>query len=111
MNGVDQVTRLRREQAGVDRYNNPIYEVVESVIPELALFAPKDVIPAAEVGRAPVVVEPTLYWFKAWPDVVASDRVRVRGAEYEVLSVPADWRGASVGGLTVKLKDSTEGVA
>lgn len=111
MNGVDEVTRLRREQTGTDRYNNPVYEVVESVIPELAFFAPKDVIPALEVGRAPTVVEPTLYWFKVWPDVVASDRLRVRGVEYEVLSVPADWRGTSVGGLTVKLKDSTEGVA
>lgn len=110
MNGVDRVTRIRRVQSGVDRYNNPVYAVVESEIEELALFAPRDVIPATEVGRSPIVVEPTLYWFKSWPDVVASDRVRVRGVEYEVQSVPADWRGTSVGGLTVKLKDSTEGV-
>lgn len=111
MKGVDEVTRLRREQVGVDRYNNPVYETAESVLPELALFAPKDVIPAVEVGRSPVVTEPTLYWLEAWPDVRADDRLRVRGVEYEVAAVPADWRGRMVGGLVVKLRDSTEGVA
>lgn len=111
MNGIDQVTRIRREVSGEDRYGNPIYSTVDTEIAELALFAPKDVIPATEVGRSPTVVEPSLYWFKSWPDIVASDRLRVRGVEYEVLSVPADWRGNTVGGLVVKLKDSTEGVA
>lgn len=111
MNGVDEVTRLRREQTGSDRYGNPVYELVETVLAELALFAPKDVIPAVEVGRSPTVVEPSLYWFEAWPDVRADDRLRVRGVEYEVASVPADWRGRTVGGLVVKLRDSAEGVA
>lgn len=110
VNGVDEVIRLRREQTGVDRYNSPIYETVEAVIPELALFAPKDVIPAVEVGREPTIVEPTLYWHQAWPDITASDRVRVRGVEYEINAVPAAWRGRTVGGLVVKLRDSTEGV-
>lgn len=110
MNGVDSVTRMRREQIGVDRYQNPVYSIVETPIAELALFAPKDVIPSLEVGRSPVVVEPSLYWPDSWPDITASDRVRVRGIEYEVLSVPAEWRGESIGGLVVKLKDSTEGV-
>lgn len=110
MNGVDEVTRLRRVQTGQDRYGNPVFEVVESVIPERALFAPKDVVPSPEPGRSPVVVEPTLYWFQSWPDLNAADRVRVRGVEYEVETVPADWRSPSVGGLVVKLRDSTEGV-
>lgn len=110
MNGVDAVVRLRREQVGVDRYNNPVYEVEESTIPQLALFAPKHVIPPLEVGRSPVVVEPTLYWFQVWPDVRASDRLRVRGVEYEVQAIPADWRGEGVGGLVVVLRDSVEGV-
>lgn len=110
VNGVDQVTRIRREQTGVDRYGNPVYGTVEVVLSELALFAPKDVIPAVEVGRSPIVVEPSLYWFKSWPDVRPDDRVRVRGVEYEVEAVPADWRSSSVGGLVVKLRDSAEGV-
>lgn len=110
MNGVDLVTRLRREQVGVDRYNNPVYETVETEIPELALFAPKDVIPSVEVGREPTIVEPSLYWWNTWPDVTASDRLRVRGVEYEVQSIPADWRSSTIGGLVVKLRDSAEGV-
>jgi hypothetical protein len=113
VNGVDVVARLRREQVGTDRYGNPVFELVESEISELALFAPSDsrqAIAPAEVGRDAVVSEPTLYWFKAWPDIRASDRLRVRGVEYEVLSIPADWRSASIGGLVVKLRDSTEGV-
>lgn len=110
MNGVDRVTRIRREQTGVDRYGNPVYGTVEFDIPELALFAPKDVIPSLEVGRSPTIVEPSLYWFQVRPDVRADDRVRVRGIEYEVESVPADWRGTGIGGLVVKLRDSSEAV-
>lgn len=110
MNGVDQVTRLRRVQVDTDRYGNPVYGTTETVIPELALFSPKHLIPALEVGRSPVVVEPTLYWFQVWPDVTASDRLRVRGVEYEVQSIPADWRSENVGGLVVVLHDSAEGV-
>lgn len=110
MNGVDEVVRLRREQVGVDRYQNPLYETVELVLPDLALFAPRGVIPSPEVGRAPIVTEPTLYWHNKWPDVRADDRVRVRGVEYEVETMPADWRSENVGGLVVKLRDSVEGV-
>lgn len=110
MNGNERVTRLRRERSGQDRYGNPIYSVIEAELPEMALFAPKDVIPAQEVGRSPVVVEPTLYWPDAWPDIRADDRLRVRGLEYEVEAIPAEWRGQTAGGLTVKLRDSSEGM-
>lgn len=110
MDGVDTVTRLRRVETGKDRYNQPIYETTETDLPK-ALFAPKHVVPAVEVGRQPTVVEPTLYWWKQWPDVVESDRVRVRGRVYEVLATPADWRGHGIGGLVVVLKDSAEGVS
>lgn len=106
---VDAVTRLRRVADGEDRYNNPLYtETVTELAP--ALFAPKDVIPPSEPGREPVVVEPTLYWRNEWPDVVASDRLIVRGKTYNVQSIPADWRGSNVGGLVVKLHASEDGV-
>ncbi|QEA30394.1 hypothetical protein FGL91_18680 [Microbacterium sp. CBA3102] len=110
MKGVDQVTRLRREKTGVDRYGNAVYGTVETPIDELALFAPKDVIPALEVGRSATIVEPSLYWLNAFPDIREDDRVRVRGIEYEVYSIPAEWRGPGIGGLVVTLRDSNEGV-
>lgn len=106
---MDAVVRLRRTVSGEDRYGNPVYQETASVLPD-ARFAPRDVIPAPEPGREPMVVEPTLYWLGVWPDVVASDRLQVRGVTYEVQSVPADWRGDTVGGLVVKLREVVEGV-
>lgn len=109
MDGVDSVTRLRRTETGEDRYGLPIYETAETELPK-ALYAPKHVSPAVEVGRQVTVVEPTLYWPNKWPDVVASDRLRVRGREFEVHTIPSEWQGHGVGGLVVVLKDSEEGV-
>lgn len=110
MDGIDSVVRIRRIEAGRDRYNQPIYDTAESDLPK-ALFAPRHVVPAVEVGRQPTVVEPTLYWSKEWPDVAADDLLRVRGREYQVVAEPTEWRGRGVGGLIVVLKDSLEGVA
>lgn len=108
MAGIDPVTRLRRVQVGVDRYKQPIYETQESELP-LALFAPRHVVPAVEVGRQATVVEPTLYWPDVWPDVAASDRLRVRGRVFEVNADASEWRGHGAGGLVVVLKDTKEG--
>lgn len=105
---MDAVTRLRRVEYGEDRYGNPMY-TDESTDLTPALFAPRDVIPAPDPGREPVVTEPTLYWRNEWPDVVASDRLVVRGVTYEVQTIPADWRGQGIGGLVVKLRDVQEG--
>ena len=110
MKGIEPVTRKRRVQSGKDRYGVPIYDLESQELPK-ALFAPGGTVPAAEVGRQPTVVEPTLYWHNVWPDVVASDVLNVRGRDYEVASEPADWRGPVTGGLSVTLKDSTEAVA
>lgn len=104
------MTRIRRVEIGRDRYNQPIYDTVEDELPK-ALYAPRHVIPAVEVGRQPTVSEPTLYWPNAWPDVAADDLLRVRGREFEVNAEAAEWRGHSVGGLVVVLKDSFEAVA
>jgi hypothetical protein len=105
---MDAVTRLRRVAGAPDRYGNPTYTESSAALPD-ARFAPKDVIPSPEPGREPVVTEPTLYWRNEWPDVVASDRLTVRGVTYEVQSIPSDWRGDTVGGLVVKLRDAEEG--
>jgi hypothetical protein len=110
VDGIDPVTRIRRAETGKDRYHQPIYSTTEADLPK-ALFAPRHVVPAVEVGRQPTIVEPTLYWPNRWPDVDASDRLRVRGRTYEVNAEATDWKGHGVGGLVVVLKDSKEGVA
>lgn len=109
MDHLNPVTRLRRQKTGEDRYGNDLFEEVPTELPP-ALFAPKDEIPVAEPGRAPVVTVPTLYWRRQWPDVLASDRLTVRGVTYDVQTDPADWRGQFTGGLVVKLRDTREGV-
>lgn len=102
----EPVTRLRRSVTGQDRYGNPTYSESTEDLPP-AFFAPSGDL-SVESGREPVVSLPTLYWRGVWPDVVAADRLTVRGVTYTVEGEPADWRGASVGGLVVKLRDTRE---
>ena len=102
------VTRLRGEQTGVDRYNDPVFDTVETDIPG-ALFAPeRDSGESVEVGRERVPFKPTLYWLKSHPDIVHTDRIRVDGVVYEVDGIPSAWRddlsGTDLGGLVVTLK-------
>lgn len=74
-----------------------------------ALFAPAGVSGAAsepaEIGRSPVISEPTLYFRDQWPDITEHDQVRVRGLLYDVEGIPGDWRhDGGPGGLVVRLK-------
>jgi hypothetical protein len=105
------VTRLRNEQTGVDRYNNPVFEKVPTDIPG-ALFAPErssgEVI---TVGRVVLTSAPTLYWLKERPDIAADDQIEVDGVVYDVDGKPAAWTddlgGSDLGGLVVTLKRVT----
>lgn len=106
---TDPVTRIRRgPQTGTDAFHQPTYGPdVETALPE-ALFAPGGSTEPVEPGRTPVITVPTLYWRDAWPDVVSTDRLRVRGTPFEVQGKPADWRPArdgGPGGLVVQLRD------
>lgn len=104
MRGNEPVVRLRNEQVGEDEYRNPIFDDVPTDLPP-ALFAPGGVSEPVELGRNPVVSEPTLYWPGEWPDVTHEDRLRVRGLVYAVEGQPADWRHPSnLGGLVVTLR-------
>lgn len=107
---TEPVKRYRREQTGVDGYNNPIYGRVSTDLPP-ALFAPGGVSEPIEPGRDPVVTEPTLYWRRKWPDVLASDEIEVRGDVFRVRGKPADWKGSTVGGLVVSLYLAEEGAS
>lgn len=102
----ETVTRIRGEVTGEDRYGNPILVDVETPI-EGAFFDPGSSSETVVVGGVPMVTTPTLYFNSEWPDLVADDRVRVRGVEYHVNGRPGDWRspwGSDVGGLIVTLR-------
>lgn len=102
----EPVTRIRREATGgTDRYGQPLTADVEADLGSAA-FDPGGTREPVEVGRAPVVTNPTLY-FTHRPDVAAGDRVRVRGRVFEVDGDPADWRSpwdGVFGGLVVNLQ-------
>jgi len=99
---TEPVTRIRAQVTGEDRYGNPTTTDVESDLPA-ALFAPEGSPEIAEPGRTIVTQGPSLYWRGEWPDVVSSDRLRVRGEVFAVDGHPADWRGLT-GGLVVRLR-------
>jgi hypothetical protein len=104
----ETVTRLRKTASGVDRYGNPLYPdaPAEKSI-DGAFFAPGGTSEPVEPGRSPVITEPTLYFPHAWPDIVVSDQLRVRGVVYDVTGFPSEWRspyGSQVGGQVVTLR-------
>ena len=96
----ESVTRIRPgAQTGTDAFNDPIYGPdVEATI-DGALFSPGGSTEAPEPGRDPIVTVPTLYFRGSWPDITATDRVRVRGQVFEVVGVPANWQPAATGVL------------
>jgi len=103
----EPVTRRRREQTGVDRYNNPVYDDVDTVLEQRAAFDPGGSREPVEVGREQVVTTPKLYFFRTWPDLTETDQVLVRGEVFGIEGDPADWKspfGSTLGGLVVELK-------
>lgn len=107
---AEPIYRHRRGKTGEDAYDNDVYGWTRTQLPD-GLFAPGGVSEPVEPGREPVVSEPAVYWRRVRPDVVAADRIEVRGLVYDVVGDPADWRGTFVGGLGVRLKRAEEGVA
>lgn len=101
------VTRLRPgASTGNDRYGNPIPGADVSTPIIGGAFAPGGSIEPVEVGRAPVVTTPKLY-FLAAVDLTEGDRVLVNGTTYTVEGTPADWHsawGSTLAGLVVELK-------
>lgn len=105
---TESVTRVRAgEPTGAnDAFGQPIIGPPTELVIEGALFAPGGTSEPVEVGRAPVITEPTLYFRDQWPDITAHDLVRVRGDLYAVEGRPANWHWGDVadGGLVVTLK-------
>jgi hypothetical protein len=107
----ESVTRVRPVQSGTDRYGVPVYTDSTVVLEERAAFDPGGSREPVEVGRAPVVTNPKLYFRGAIPDLKATDRLIIRGRTYTVQGDPAYWKspyGSEMSGLVVELQ-ATEG--
>lgn len=103
----EQVTRRRREQTGTDRYGNPVFDLVDVVLDERCAFDPGGSREPVEIGREQTVTTPKAYFPDTRPDITAADVLVIRGQEFTVQGVPADWRspfGADVGGVVVELE-------
>jgi hypothetical protein len=107
----ETVTRLRYATTGTDRYGNAVRDPDDEAPAELpiagAMFDPGGSVEPVERGREAVITQPTAYFVGQWPDILASDQLRIRGRVYEVIGDPGDWRsgfGTSLGGLVVPLK-------
>lgn len=104
---TETVTRLRPSAGSDDRYGDDTTETPGELPITGALFAPGGTQEPVQIGRAPVIAEPSLYFPRAWPDITATDKIRVRSGVYQVTGFPGDWRGVTAGGLVVELKRVT----
>lgn len=104
----ETVVRIRTGASpGVDRYDNPLPGVdVETAI-DGAAFDPGGSLEPVEVGRTQTVTTPKVYFWRCAPDIVSTDRLRVRGLVYQVFGHPARWDSpftTEVAGLVVELQ-------
>jgi len=104
----ETVTRIRAgASTGVDRYDTPIPGVDVVTVLDGAAFDPGGSREPLEVGRTQTVTNPKVYFYMNTPDVVSTDRLRVRGLVYQVKGRPAVWSSpfpSAVGGLVVELE-------
>lgn len=85
----DTETVVRIRPPGVDTFGDPLPGIPAEVNIDGCLFAPGA---TTEPGFAAqqVDTDATLYT-PAEADIVATDRIRVRGKTYRVVGEPADW--------------------
>lgn len=87
----ESVVRIRSAPTGgVDLYGMPVTSESEVDI-DGAAFDPGDSEEDRTPDRDPVHTNPKLYFLRIAPDIVRTDRIRVRGVEYDVSSTPATW--------------------
>lgn len=105
----ETITRLRAA-LGVDPYSGEAVLLDWDNAAELSIegcgFDPGGSSEPTQDARNAVVTKPTVY-APAGVDVVAGDRIVVRGVTYAVEGTPADWRHPMTGwrpGLVINLK-------
>jgi hypothetical protein len=105
----ETVVRIRAGASpGLDRYRNPLPGVDTETPFDRAGFDPGGSREPVEVGRTATVTTPKVYFLGYAPDIVSTDRLRVRGLVYQVQGRPAEWRdpyaGNAVRGVVVELE-------
>jgi hypothetical protein len=104
----ETVVRIRAgDSPGDDRYGNPLPGVDADTPLTGAAFDPGGSLEPSEVGREQRVTNPKVYFRDYAPDIVATDRLRVRGDVYRVIGRPAKWVSpytTQTAGLVVELE-------
>lgn len=104
----EPVTRIRAGTSpGPDPYGNPLPGVDVQTVIEGAAFDPGGSREPVEVGRTQTITTPKVFFMDAWPDIVESDRLVVRGRTFTVQGRPPAWRSpwSGMGGLVVELQE------
>ena len=85
------IVRLRRGTASTDRYGDHVpgpWE--EEALPD-GLYAPGGSTEPVAASTADTVSRAAVYWPEQWPDVTATDRLRIDGLEHAVTGRPQRW--------------------
>lgn len=89
----ETIVRIRAEETGEDRYHNPVYDWDGADRLDITgcSVSPRTEGEDTTRGREGVVIGFAVR-VRRTVDVVATDRVEVRGETYQVDGEPADWR-------------------
>lgn len=103
----ETVTRLRAT-ASTDGYDDT---GTDWTSPSELVLTPFGVEPVSSTedndNRQAVISGYRLYFLNSWPDIQPGDRVLCRDKTWHVNGLPAEWRGPSLGGMTVALSSTT----
>lgn len=83
---MSETIQIRRATAATDEYGDPIPGTFSDHVALAGKFAPKNPSEPVEVGRNAVLTGGTVYVrdLAAPPDVMPTDRARIRGVDYEI---------------------------
>jgi hypothetical protein len=100
---AEAITRHRISTTTTDAGGNTVADEWDIQPIGLGLFAPTPTADVTGDGRDGTQVLPSVY-FEGWhPDIVATDRIAVRGALYDIVGEPQVWT-ENPGGTVVSLR-------